>query len=175
MRRSILLSLAVVGACASAGVRPLDRYFDEGRYEEVVRAFEADSSLWSDEGAVYRVAVARSLPGSQVYDPARARTWLGHFLTNFRESQRRAEVRHLSALVEEVTRIQEEADRRQAEAEAASERVDSLKVVASEQARMMEAVRADLRQRNRELGALRQELQRLKAIDLRLNPPKPAS
>lgn len=171
MSRFVFLSLAAFGACASAETRPMDRYFAEGRYEELVHAFEADSSLWSEEDAVYQVAVARSLPDSPVYDPARARALLDQFLASFRDSDHRAEVRHLSALVEEVMRVQEAADGLEAEVAALSERVDSLTAEVSEQSRVIEEARADIRQRDAELRALRQELQRLKAIDLRLNPP----
>jgi hypothetical protein len=175
MSRFVFLSLAALGACASAEIRPMDRYFVEGRYEEVVGAFEADSSLWSDEDAVYQVAVARSLPDSPVYDPARARDLLDQFLTRFPDSERWAEIRYLSALVEEIMRVQEEADGLEAEAAALSERVASLKAEVSEQARVIEEARAEIRRRDVELWALRQELQRLKAIDLRLNPSDSAS
>lgn len=164
-----LLFALTTGACATS---QFDRYLAEGRYVEAVRLFEADSSLWKEETPLFRVAVAHAMPGNPVYDPARARELLQLFLERFPSSSRAAEARRLDALLAELERAQRLAAERDEQIQSLTTRADSLAAEATVQRQLAQRLQSDLRRREMQIQTLEKELERLKAIDLRLSQPR---
>ncbi len=182
MRTALLLGLvgtALGGACAHARGGPFDHAFDAGDYVEAARIFDADSALWRNEAALFRTATARAMPGSPVYDPARAHAELQSFLALFPQSDHRAEALRLSALLTQLEHLSNQnqtlalrADSIAARADSLDVRADSASARLAEQRRMTLQLQADLRRTEAELKAVQDELARLKAIDLRLSRRK---
>lgn len=164
-------------ACATA---EFDRYFEEGRFDEAARAFDADSALHEQERALYRAALIHGLPESPAYDPARSRRELERLLTLHPRTEFREEATRMLALLLEVERLQwavedrmREARSLAAELAAAGARADELERQLSERERdaavlrrLAERLEAQLRDREAEIEDLQRELERLKEIDL---------
>ncbi len=176
LRTASAAALLLGAACATTSA--LDRSFGEGRYADVVRIFESDSTLWSREGAVYQVIVARAVPGTAVYDPLRAERYMTRYLARFPNASHAPHVRRLSLLVDEVVRLDSAAARSEdrtrrfaREADSLRVRLDSLRALVAFQRERFDSLRAAERAEDRERDAaiqeLREELNRLKAIDLR--------
>lgn len=180
---STLPLLLASGCVASA----LDRHFAAGRYLEVTRLFEADSSLQNREGALFFAAVAYALPESPAYDPSRAIETLDRLLTLYPDGSRSAEaltlrqvLRETDRLTREAERLDEELTEARADLEAAEARLmvvrDSLEVQ-STRAEGLQAIAdrltREVRQRNSRIEALEAELDALKQIDMARPPPEP--
>ncbi len=166
------------GACAHAG-GPYQRAFERGDIMEAAHIFDQDSSLWHDEQALFHTASARAMPGSPVYDPARAHAELQAFLTLFPQSEHRGEALRLDALLTQLQRLANQnqaltlrADSLAARTDSLDARADSAGARLAEQRRATLQLQADLRRTEAELKAVREELARLKAIDLRLSRRK---
>ncbi len=174
-----LLALAgSAGACVHR-VRPFQRAFDSGNVAEATRIFDRDTSLWRDEQALFRTAAARAMPGSPVYEPARAHAELQSFLALFPQSEHRGEALRLEALLTQIERLSHEnralalrADSLAARGDSLDARGDSTGARLAEQRRTTLQLQADLRRTDAELKAVQEELARLKAIDLRLSRRK---
>jgi hypothetical protein len=117
--RRVALALPGLACVASFACSPsdLDRNFDEGRYLEVARAFEADSVLHDDEGALYRTGVAFALPNSEVRDPARARQLFDRLLRLHPQTTYRQQTEWLLAFLDREEELGEEVRRLDAELE----------------------------------------------------------
>jgi len=161
----LVLILLATGGCATSN---FDRDFASGRFDQAVRRFEADSTLWNEERPLFRAAAMHATPGATVYDPARAQAYLQRFLNLFPRSSRAEEARRLHALVSEILRLRDEAVHANSVADSIRTQLDSLRSTNATQAQQYEA---ELRRRDAQIQALQDELERLKAIDLKLPPP----
>jgi hypothetical protein len=192
-RRGTAKPALVLAAILMAGVgcapSMFQRHIEARRWAEAAGVFATDSALHHDDDALYRAAVLHSMPGTPVYNPALARTLLDRLLIQHPRSGRQADAEHLRTLVLELERAAAR-DRRERELEHEILRLgreitdlyaarDSLHaLLASEAARQLglrqavDRLEGDLRQRDHQLRALRTELDRLKAIDLR-HPERP--
>ena len=177
---SLLLALvaAAPAACAHAP-SAFERALDDGRLVEAARMFDQDSALWRDEDAVFRTAVARAMPGSPIYDPLHAHAELQTFLARFPQSRHRAEAIHLDALLTQLRLLSNQNRSLALRADSLAERMDSLaartdsaNARAAEQRKMTLQLQADLRRSEAQLKSVQDELDRLKAIDLRLSRRK---
>lgn len=152
--------------------------------------FSVDSSLHTNDHALYHAAVIYASPDLGAYQPDLARELFVRLLQRHPHSVHRAPAARFIALIDEVDRVrhagiqrqqQLEVERRILEMDLAQVR-DDLEAI---QSRLLaqDEQNADLRQaveqltrtiRNREeqLAVLRTELDRLKAIDLKV-PPGP--
>lgn len=175
----------VSAACAAS---PFDRHYDAHRWPEATRAFEADSSLHDHPDAVYRAALLYATPGSETFQPARARQLFERLLTLGPGLARQEAAIGMIRLLDEVESVRAANDRRErqlraeleaAEREAADlrQRIVSLESRFRQQEEQNERLRqvaaqlaADLRDRERRMEALGEELDRLKQIDLRPTP-----
>lgn len=174
---SIML-LAVTAGCATS---LFDQHFEQARYAAAAAAFEQDSSLHQDEEALFRAGLVRAFPSSPAFDPALALAHFSRLEELFPDSPHRIEALRLVALLEDRSRIQSELEMYRADLNDLRTRITAF---AERQRRMeqqgeerdAEVARLEtlatqledrLRQRSGELATLRQELERLKAIDLR--------
>jgi hypothetical protein len=192
MRRRLCLFLAVplaVSACAS---RAFDQHVAAGRWTEAAATFSQDSTLHGNEHALYRAAVIHASPDLGAYQPRLARELLIRLLRQHPRSVYRESAVGFIALIDEVDRVRYEAIERQQHLEAARNRleadiarigaeIDSARARSEAQVEAnsllrvtVDRLQAILRNRENELAALRVELDRLKAIDLR-GPADPAN
>lgn len=87
---ALTVALSVVlAACAST---EMERYVEQGRYEEAVAAFEADPGLETKERVLYLAGVAYSVPGSEARDVESGRRVLEQLLETFPDTKYRGEV-----------------------------------------------------------------------------------
>jgi hypothetical protein len=173
-----ILLLAVTTSCATS---VFDKHFEQGQYEAAAAAFDQDSSLHRNERAVFRAALVRAFPASPAFDPALALAYFARLDALFPDNPHRIEARRIAALLEDRARIQSELEIHRSDLDELRSRITAF---AERQRRMeqqgeerdaevarLETLAAQLesrlRQRSGELAALRQELERLKAIDLR--------
>lgn len=85
------------GCASSAG--PFREHYEAGRLEAAAEAFEADSSLHDDAGALFRAGLLYGTPGSPVYDPAQAVERLRRLLELHPEDDRSREARSVLRLL----------------------------------------------------------------------------
>lgn len=173
------LAAGLGAGCAHAHTDAFELAFDSGRIEEAARIFDGDSALWRDEKAFFRTATARAMPGSPIYDPAHAHAELQTFLTRFPQSEHRGEALRLDALLVDLERLTTQNRSLSLRADSLADRLDSLSARSdsanarlAEQRRFSLQLQADLRRTEAELKSVQDELQRLKAIDLRLSRRK---
>lgn len=165
----LALLLLLVGGCASSE-SGFERAWREGRYREAAAAFEADSSLARNETSLYQAAMLYALPSSPLFDPERALGLYRSWLQRFPESSSRADVRLMVQLLERDRELrrslrdtQERADRRTAERDSLAARAAALDSMLTEQKQQTARLRGELQR-------VRQELERLKQIDLQRRP-----
>lgn len=165
-------------ACAST---PFDRHFEAGRYAEASVAFSEDSALQSREHPLFRAALTHALPSSPVYQPARARELLERLLALYPRSSHLKDAAYLTALLDEVGRLEKSASESGTAVERLSMRVAELEergrwldamlarqeVQANAYRELTERLDAELRETRAQLRALQDELNRLKEIDLK--------
>jgi hypothetical protein len=170
------------GACATG---QLDRPFADGQYLEVVRLFEADSTLHGDEMALYQVSLAYGLPTSPAFDAERAVETLDRLLSLYPRSSRASEARHLRDILSETARLQAERSADQRRLNEATMALEAARGWRSElsESLALQRVRADglqtiadqltrqLQSRDARIQALEEELAALKEIDLNRPPP----
>lgn len=165
-----LLVTAAVAACASnraATEPPLEL----GRIVEEARALDSDSSLWNNDAALFRAALAHALPQSSLYRPAQAREYLDRLIQRFPRSPRREEALHLDAVLSEVARLDSHNTQSEVQIQRLDARVDSLQARLEDQRQASSQLQADIHRRDVQIKALQDELERLKAIDLKLVKP----
>ena len=172
---------AVVFFAMTACVRPaFQHYLDEGRWAEAAQAFAADSSLLNDERALYEAGVLYSSPNRGIYDPERARELLRRLVARFPDTRYRVDATDRAALLDSVLQARASVGREQeletqittltAQMQRLRAARDSMAVKGDTLQRAVAALTADLRERDDQLRALRLELARLKAIDLKRRP-----
>lgn len=185
-RFAVALVLLASAGCATSS---FDRHFEARRYAEAATAFDEDPSLHDEERALFRAGVAYALPESPVHRPERARDLLERLLDLHPGTAHRDEAMRLLALLAELERLEANAARRERElrrreltltAQVArlrrsAEWLEARVEAGEKQMEMCRAMTArldrTLRDREGELRALREELDRLKAIDLRSAGP----
>jgi tetratricopeptide (TPR) repeat protein len=89
-RRCLMVAIAgsVSAACASSEI---DRYFEEEQYVQTTLVFETDSSLATDEDALFQAGVSYALPDSPVHDAERALELLERLLALYPDTKHRQE------------------------------------------------------------------------------------
>lgn len=173
----IILSAAVAGCATSV----FDQHFEQGRYAAAAATFERDSTLHMDERPLFRAGLVHAFPSSAVFDPSLALEYFARLDALFPDNPYRLETQRLGALLEDRLRLQAELELHRSDLDDLRARIAAL----AERERRLERTREErdadvdrleaqaaqlesqLRQRSDELAALRQELERLKAIDLR--------
>lgn len=168
----LVLASALALACAHAHPSAFDLAFTGGNVQEMARLFDADTSLWHSETALFRTAVARATPGSPVYDLERARAELQAFLTRFPSSPRRSVALSLDGLIAQLEKLSSRSGALSQRVDSLEARADSATARSLEQRRVSLQLQADLRRTQAELQAVQEELERLKAVDLRLGSRK---
>jgi hypothetical protein len=179
-----ILAVAGAGATLAACTRPIfQRYIDEERWNDAKAAFESDSSLMNEDWALLDAAKLYSSPRRGAYDPGRARMLLQRLLARNPQSKYRVEAQDRLALVETTLR---QRDSLAIERRAVDDRIaqltnetrrlrvslDSVLARNDSLQRGVSRLEMDLRDREDQLRALRNELARLKQIDLN---PRPGS
>lgn len=188
------LALIVCAAAAGCAARPFDRHFEAGRYAEAASIFAADSALHRDERALYRAATLHAIPGSATYDPERARELLHRMLMLKPDGDHAAAARRLLAFVDEIRRLDATATRLRQQVDSIAARLaeveqdrNSLQDMLSRERQQVDLLRTlaqrletDLRTTEARLRIMRDDLERLKEIDLQRlragshNPAAPA-
>lgn len=172
--------VAVLAIASCVQPPAFQRYLDEGRWTDAAHAFAADSSLMGDDRALYEAGLLYSSPIRGAYDPEHAQALLRRLLSQFPDTPYRVDASDRLALVDSVLdgglRAARERDlesriatltgqmqRSRVGRDSAAARSDTLQ-------RALDRVNADLRDRDEQIKALKLELQRLKAIDLKRPP-----
>ena len=180
----LVWGILLLGASACAASE-FDHHFDSGRYGDALAAFEADPSLQASDQTLYRAASLHARPDDPSYDPARAVELLERLLTSHPDSPHRGEAELLIGLLTELQQAEARATQRESElireidrlAEESTrleQQLDWLHTSLERQEEDREAlyqvifrITGDLRQKYQEFASLQEELERLKAIDLR--------
>ncbi|WP_337172290.1 hypothetical protein [Gemmatimonas aurantiaca] len=176
--------VVLCGAIAACAHSAFERQLRAGRWEEAATIFRNDSLLLRDVGAIRRVARIHAMPDSSTWDPQRALELLRASRTYFQtrtvpEGDVRLE-RLLQLIVSERRtheaehlRLRDSLDDQRMEMERLQRDSEQLRTVsATNEAervllqRLVTRLESDLRDRENQLGTLRSELERLKAIDL---------
>lgn len=184
--RSDLFAIGLTLLLGSAGcaTSQFDQHFEARRFAAAARAFDNDPSLHDRERALFRAGVVHALPGSPAYDPHLARTLLERLILLYPESSRRDEATRLLGFLAKLERLEEDARRRESQLqrdleESTAEIAHLRREIGWLEARIevqqwhgnflrrsVERLEADLKDKEREVQALRDELSRLKEIDL---------
>jgi signal transduction histidine kinase len=192
MRRTATV-LAVVALLGTAGCAStsFDRHVAAGRWAEAAQAFDADSALHADPRAVYRAALIYGSPDLGTYRPDVARQLLERVLQLRPGARDREFALRFIALLDELERLRAESGAREQELRREIHRLnteateiraelDELKARVAAKEEEGTAMRGligrlemALRDRDQQLRTLREELELLKAIDLRATPPRP--
>jgi hypothetical protein len=175
---------SVAIGCASTQMR---RTTNSSDWARAATALSADSSLMNDENTLFEAAMLYSLPNRGSYDPVRARTLFERLLNQFPTTATRQTAVDQLAMLYELQRVNNTATvkeqtlqsriailendtltlRRSIDSVAARLRAEQ------DQSAVLRKVttrlESDLQDRESQLGALHDELNHLKAIDLR--PP----
>jgi hypothetical protein len=186
--RTLGLSAALIlAACATS---PFDRHYNARRWSDAAAVFAADSSLHADARTLYRAALIHAAPGSDVHDPLRARALLdrllsahptsGHaidpatialytLLIDIEYSRAAAAAREVM-LRDSLYAVTAEADRLRDEIGLLEARLGEERQATTDLRHLIDRLAADLRGREAQLTEIRDELARLKAIDLQRPP-----
>lgn len=177
--------LAVAATLSATGcVKPsqFDRDFVAEQWSDAAREFAADPSLRNNEHALYRAGVIFGTPRRPTYDPAKALELFSALLARFPSTSHRADATARLLLLEDVLRLQREAGVHEVELQAqvaaltrdihdVRARLDLATSQSESLQKIITRLEAERRDREEQLRALRQELQRLKEIDLRPRRP----
>lgn len=166
----------LLGGCASS---PFDRHFDARRWSDAAAVFNEDSALHDHPRTLYRAALMHATPGSEVYDPALARTLLDRLLGAGAQGgpARDPAVRTLHAVLLEFERDREvatlridsigaEAERLRTEVGELETRLEREQQTNENLGHVIQRLTAELRAREEQLVRISEELAQLKAIDL---------
>jgi len=180
--RIVALGLATTTACATT---QFDRYLARQQWAEAARVFAADSSLQNDEHALFEAGVLYGSPGRPTFDAERSRALLRRLIARFPQSKYLGDATDRLGLLDEVARVKREAEAHERELAARVDalttetrqlqaRLDSLSGQSDQLRRSAARTEAELHDREEQLKTLRNELQRLKEIDLKPRRPPPA-
>jgi hypothetical protein len=177
--RIIVLGLAATTACATS---QFDMYLSRQQWADAARVFVADSSLQNDEHALFEAGVLYGSPSRPTFDPERSRALLRRLISRFPESKYLGPAADRLALLDEVARAKRDAEAHERELTAKIDalttearqlhvRLDSLSGQSDQLRRSAARAEAELHDREEQIRALRNELQRLKEIDLKPRRP----
>jgi hypothetical protein len=179
---AVLLCSLLPIACATSA---FDREFEAGQYAAARRIFEADSSLQRHEQSLFRAGLVHAFPGTSAYDPQKARQLFDRLLTLYPESSYGSSVRYLTVFMDEVDRLEKGTALRDEQIKQINNRIEELQ----ERNLWLESLREklefqvdtfgglavnlekELRETRFRLRVLREELERLKEIDLKTRRP----
>jgi len=164
--------------------RAFDRDLRDERWLDAARAFQSDSALINDEGALYKAGILYSTPARPTYDPQRAAQLFQRLLDRFPATRYRRDAVDRLAMVNALLASRDSTATRAREIEAriaaltAASRtlrasLDSALAQNDALRRNTTKLEADLRDRDDQLRALRLELRQLKDVDLRRRPASP--
>jgi len=177
----IVVTMLASTACASS---EFDRYLRAQRWADAERAFAMDSSLQHDPRALFDAAMLYLAPDGGSYDPERGRELLERLVELDAKPELAQRARSILAILGDLDRatanaatLHEESTRQITALTADVERMreavarleESLRDEKEEHdllRRIAERLEGDLRDRDLQLRALHEELDRLKAIDL---------
>jgi hypothetical protein len=178
------LAIAALGcalASAACATSQFDRHFEAGQYLEASRLFAQDSALHRNEQALFRTGLIYALPASPVYQPALAQEIFQRLLTLYPKTSYQTRIAFLNGLLTEVQRLELTTVERELEIQRLTLRIDEVE----DRARWLETLlerqelqtntfrglterlEMELGETRAQLRALRDELDRLKEIDLR--------
>ena len=175
---AVAAASALATACATA---PFDELYEARDYTAAARVFQDDPSLQTDARTLYRAAMIHASPHRPTYDAEAARELLQRLLIAHPGSDYDEDARRTLALLDElkrreddVVRLAAEAGTLTAEVERLRQLIDRLDERAEQQAEQIELLgqvvqrlEIEIRARDRRIRALQDELDQLKAIDLR--------
>jgi hypothetical protein len=173
------IAASIAALCAGCATnRVFERYLEAGLYEDAVRTFEADSTLWNRPETLLLAGRMFADPTVPSFDAVRARSTLERLVTVFPESEEAAQGGILIPLLTrlaELGELERELDARTAElerraAQAVVTLADTLAAVQLAAERDLQALRRTIARLEADLDRAREELERLKAIDLRRRP-----
>jgi hypothetical protein len=177
--RIVVLGLAATTACATS---QFDHYLDRQQWADAARVFAADSSLQNDEHALFEAGVLYGSPSRPTFDAERSRALLRRLISRFPQSKYLGDAADRLALLDEIARAKRDAEAHERELAAkidalATEtrqlhaRLDSLSGQTDQLRRSAARTEAELHDREEQVRTLRNELQRLKEIDLKPRRP----
>lgn len=165
----LAIVLAAVVGCAS-NLHRGDRFFEARAYRDAVASYE--KALYSGEAGsnlervLYHLALVYGLPESPVHDESRARKFLEELVGRIDSGPYRSQAAKILELEDLEARLLDEADRRrqeitelEAEAVALAWKADERQSTADELRRALELLGA-------EISECREQLEKLKAIDM---------
>jgi hypothetical protein len=175
------VAFAVV-ACAST---QFDRALDAHQWSDAATALNADTSMLNNESTLFRAAMLYSFPNRATYDPMRARELFERLLRQYPATPMRQATADQLSLLYTLQRTSDDAAARQQElqSEIAQLAADTLQLRRSADSiavrlraeqdqtavlrRIATRLENDLQEREAQLRALHDELNHLKAIDLK--------
>ncbi len=178
-------AMLVVIACATARTSQFDSAIDARNWSDAATALAADTSLLQNESTLFQAAMLYSFPDRPTYDPARARDLFERLLRDYPNTSRRQAAMDQLSLLYELQKANNNAvaKRQSLLAQIAQLTSDTLKLRSSidsisvrlqaeqDQSALLRKVgtrlESDLQDRENQLNVLRDELNHLKAIDLR--------
>lgn len=105
---AVALVVALGAGCASGGgPHPFDRLFEQEDWVGAAAVFESDSVLRDDASALYRAGLVYARPGTDVYDPARARALMDELVRRHPDSEFATPAAIVRRLMEELERASE--------------------------------------------------------------------
>ena len=187
-RIALFAAAIVLLACAS---NQFGSAVDSHRWSDAATALEADSALLQDENTLFKAAMLYSFPNRPTYDPARARALFERLLKEHPATPMRQAATDQLSLLYELQRVDNASivAQQALRSRIALLETDTLQLRRSidsiatrllaeqEQSAVLRKVttrlESDLQDRESQLGALHDELNHLKAIDLRpsVRPP----
>jgi len=188
--RSVVVACActatiVAVACATAGTSQFDSAIDARNWSDAATALAADTSLLHNESTLFQAAMLYSFPDRPTYDPARARDLFERLLRDYPNTSRRQAATDQLSLLYELQKASNDAVAKQQGLRAQIAQlisdtlnlrrtIDSISVrlqAEQDQSALLRKVatrmESDLQDRENQLNVLHDELNHLKAIDLR--------
>lgn len=179
-RASLGIPIALTILAAGCAASLFDQHFEQGRYEAAAAAFQQDSALHRDERSLFRAGLVHAFPSSAAFDPSLALYYFARLDALFPDNPYRVQANRIGALLEDRARLEEQLELHRADLDELRARIAEF----AERERRLERrgeerdaevarleahaarLESQLRERSGELAALRDELERLKAIDL---------
>lgn len=176
---------AVAVALAGCASTQFDRAIDAHRWSEAATALNADTSILNNESTLFRAAMLYSFPNRATYDPMRARELFERLLRQYPANPMRQTAADQLSLLYTLQRTSDSAAVRQQQLQSEIARLtadtlqlrrsaDSIAVrlrAEQDQTALLRKVATrlenDLQDREAQIRALHDELNHLKAIDLK--------
>ena len=165
----LAIALGALAGCAS-NLRQGDRFFEARAYGDAVtsyeRALHAGQVGSHLERVLFQLALVYGLPESPVHDERRARELLGELVGRVGSGPYRAQAARILELQELEERLREEAGRRRQEITELEAALLALSWKADESHSDIDELRLALGRLGKEISDCREQLEKLKAIDM---------